>query len=299
MIVYNVDKKREGLSMKKFISGLIAGIIIASSIAVMAATGIKEAYFNNAIKLIVDGREIKTEIVTVTPEGQINGKNYVSARDLAEALGAKVEWDGAKKEIQITTGQSIVYTVTRVIDGDTFEIENGQKVRMIGIDTPESVHPDKEKNTEFGEMASAYTKQFLEGKKVRLEKDVSETDKYGRLLRYVYLEDGTFVNELLVKEGYAKVSTYPPDVKYADVFVEAERYARENNKGLWAYEETSTASEQEAVVEYQYVGSKKSNKYHLPTCRYAKDIVAENVITFKDKVDAVSKGYEPCGVCKP
>lgn len=285
--------------MKKFISGLLAGIMIASTLVVMAASGIKEAYFNEVIKLVVDGKVIDTEIVTVTPEGQANGKNYVSARDLAEALGATVTWDGAKKEIQISTVQSDIHTVVRVIDGDTFEIENGQKVRMIGIDTPESVHPDKEKNTEFGKIASAYTKQLLEGKKVKLEKDVSETDKYGRLLRYIYLEDGTFVNELLVKEGYAKVSTYPPDVMYADMFVEAERYARENNKGLWAYEEEASTESEQEPEEYQYVGSTKSNKYHLPSCRYAKEIAEENLIKFKDKANAESQGYEPCGVCKP
>jgi len=285
-------------SMKKFVTGLLAGIIIASSFAVMAATGIKEAYFNDVIKLVVDGKIIDTEIVTVTPEGQVNGKNYVSARDLAEALGATVEWDGASKRIIITSqADKELHKVTRVIDGDTFEIEGGQKVRMIGIDTPESVHPDAEKNTEFGEKASAYTKKLLEGKKVKLAKDVSETDKYGRLLRYVYLEDGTFVNELLVKEGYAKAATYPPDVMYSDVFAKAEQYARENNKGLWAYNEEGSA--QETTGEYMYVGSKESDKYHLPTCRYAKEIAAENLIKFKDKADAESKGYTPCGVCKP
>jgi len=102
--VYNVDKKYiGGLPMKKFVSGLLTGIIIASAFTAMAATGIKEAYFNDVIKLVVDGKVIDTEIVTVTSEGQVNGKNYVSARDLAEALGATVTWDGAKKEIQIST----------------------------------------------------------------------------------------------------------------------------------------------------------------------------------------------------
>lgn len=124
--------------------------------------------------------------------------------------------------------------VARVIDGDTFELENGKRVRLIGIDTPESVSPDQSKNTEFGKLASAFTKEKLEGKTVYLEKDVSETDQYGRLLRYAYLEDGTFYNEYLVKEGMANPSTYPPDVKYADVFVKAQQYAEANNKGLWA-----------------------------------------------------------------
>ncbi|MFA9398327.1 MAG: thermonuclease family protein [Clostridiaceae bacterium] len=122
--------------------------------------------------------------------------------------------------------------VIRVIDGDTIEIENKQKVRFIGIDTPETVKSNTEVQP-YGKEASDFTKKMLEGKYIYIEKDVSDTDKYGRLLRYIYLEDGTFYNDLLVKEGYAKVSTYPPDVKYVDTFLESQKYAMENNKGLW------------------------------------------------------------------
>lgn len=121
--------------------------------------------------------------------------------------------------------------VTRVIDGDTIEIEGGARVRYIGIDTPETVDP-REPVQCFGVEASNRNKQLVEGKMVRLEKDISETDKYGRLLRYVYVGDN-FVNLTLVQEGYAHSYTYPPDVKYQDQFVEAQRTAREQNKGLW------------------------------------------------------------------
>lgn len=121
--------------------------------------------------------------------------------------------------------------VTRVVDGDTIEIEGGQKVRYIGIDTPETVDPRKEVQC-FGKEASAKNKQLVEGKEVSLEKDVSETDKYGRLLRYVYLGK-IFVNDYLVREGYAHASSYPPDVKYQDQFLQAEREAREAKRGLW------------------------------------------------------------------
>ncbi len=121
--------------------------------------------------------------------------------------------------------------VIKVIDGDTIEIENGIKVRYIGIDTPESVDPNRPDGC-FGKEASDQNKQLVSGKYIRLEKDISNTDKYGRLLRYVYVGD-IFVNEYLVKEGYAKVSTYPPDVKYQNVFREAEQTARRNNLGLW------------------------------------------------------------------
>jgi len=125
--------------------------------------------------------------------------------------------------------------VTRVIDGDTIEVDIGgklYKVRYIGIDTPETVHPSKPVEC-FGKEASEKNRQLVEGKTVRLEKDVSEIDSYGRLLRYVWVGDN-FVNDYLVRQGYAYASTYPPDVKYADQFVQAQREARENNRGLWA-----------------------------------------------------------------
>ena len=122
-------------------------------------------------------------------------------------------------------------------DGDTFKIDyNGEekKVRLIGIDTPESVSPNKKKNNNYGEEASNYTKQILEGKNIYLEFDVQETDKYGRLLAYVYLEDGTMYNKELLEKGYAQVVTYPPNVKYVEEFEAIQKKARENNVGFWA-----------------------------------------------------------------
>ena len=122
--------------------------------------------------------------------------------------------------------------VTKVIDGDTIEIVGGRKVRYIGIDTPERLDPRKGVQC-FGEEAYKKNKELVEGKRVRLEKDVSETDKYGRLLRYVYAGD-IFVNQYLVRQGYAYAYTFPPDIKYAEEFVQAQRKAREEKKGLWA-----------------------------------------------------------------
>lgn len=121
--------------------------------------------------------------------------------------------------------------VTRVVDGDTIEIDGGTKVRLIGIDTPETVDPNRPVGC-YGKEASDFTKSQLVGKQVRLEKDVSETDKYGRLLRYVWIGDSLF-NKKLVEEGYAQVSTYPPDVKYQEIFLTAQTNARNGNKGLW------------------------------------------------------------------
>lgn len=122
--------------------------------------------------------------------------------------------------------------VKKVIDGDTITLEDGSVVRYIGIDTPETVHPSKPVQC-FGQEASKKNKELVEGKRVKLEKDVSKTDKYGRLLRYAWVDD-IFVNDYLVRQGYAYSYSYPPDIKYQDQFLQAQNEARENNRGLWA-----------------------------------------------------------------
>lgn len=142
-----------------------------------------------------------------------------------------------ESDIAGVQGQEVL--VARVIDGDTIEVQTSMDiltVRYIGIDTPETVDPRRPAQC-FGRQASNENKKLVEGKRVILAKDVSETDKYGRLLRYVYvkLENGEllFVNDYLIRQGFAKVSTFPPDVKYSQSFLEAEREARENRMGLW------------------------------------------------------------------
>lgn len=123
----------------------------------------------------------------------------------------------------------------RVIDGDTIEVEiEGQRyrVRYIGIDTPEATDSTSALGW-MGREAIAANQRLVEGKAIYLEKDVSETDRYGRLLRYVYLLDGTFVNAVLVRLGYAQVSTYPPDVRYQDLFLKMQDEAVEAEVGLW------------------------------------------------------------------
>ena len=122
--------------------------------------------------------------------------------------------------------------VERVVDGDTVVLEDGRRLRLIGIDTPETVAPGEPVGC-FGPEASARTKSLVEGRAVTLEKDVSETDRYDRILRYVYLPDGRMLNEVLVAEGYARAIRYPPDVKYAGRFESAEATARDARLGLW------------------------------------------------------------------
>lgn len=122
--------------------------------------------------------------------------------------------------------------VIRVIDGDTIEIEGGDKVRYIGIDTPETVDP-KQSIQCFGQEADIKNKELVEGKELELEKDVNNTDRYGRLLRYVWI-DNEMINEKLIRLGYAKLETVPPDVKYSERLIKAEKDARVKNIGLWS-----------------------------------------------------------------
>lgn len=139
-------------------------------------------------------------------------------------------------------------TVTRVVDGDTIEAtitsiepgpgagqtEVGQSydIRLTGIDTPESVKPGSPVEC-FAKEAAAATEALLAGQEVRLIKDVEDTDRYDRLLRYVYLGD-EMANARLVTNGYAHAYTYPPNVRHADLFVQLEREARDNGRGLWS-----------------------------------------------------------------
>jgi len=163
--------------------------------------------------------EIKTGLVLGT--NTINVKAVDSVGNESAVGGVSIDFNPATYKVK----------VLRVIDGDTIKIEGDKVVRYIGIDTPETVHPSKPVQC-YGKEASYKNKELVEGKEVKLEKDVSETDKYGRLLRYVWLGD-MLVNEYLVREGYAQSSSYPPDVKYQNKFIEAQRQAREEKKGLW------------------------------------------------------------------
>lgn len=157
-----------------------------------------------------------------------------TATNLKETIPSPVATSSAA--LKVASNQK-KFLVSKVTDGDTIELSNGQKVRFVGIDTPETVDPRRPVGC-FGKQASLENKKLLEGKEVILEKDVSETDKYNRLLRYVYLPlpDGSllFVNDYLVRAGFAKVYTYPPDVKFNAQFLQAEREARSENRGLWA-----------------------------------------------------------------
>lgn len=151
-------------------------------------------------------------------------------------------------KFSIPLGRNYNYTdilVKRVIDGDTLQLENGERVRLIGIDTPEvhqsnKLYRDAQRTKQdmttiqkLGARSLEFTKNLAEGKRVSLEFDVERHDRYKRLLAYVYLKDGTFVNAKILEEGYASLMTIPPNIKYVDLFLKLYQEARENRRGLW------------------------------------------------------------------
>jgi micrococcal nuclease len=197
-----------------------------------------------------------------------------------------------------TGGGRIKAIVTRVIDGDTIEVNAGGaafKLRYIGMDSPELDSVDTNTRNIAVEAADK-NRELVGGKTVELENDVSETDRYGRLLRYVYV-NGMMVNAELVRLGYAQAVSYPPDIKYQNMFSELQAAARAAKAGIWG--PASFGPAPGPVTKGLYLGSKMSNKYHSPSCVWAKRISAGNAIWFVSSEEAHSKGYVPCRVCNP
>lgn len=182
-------------------------------------------YFERAVfelhtELHAPNDVLLSQLGTFRYKGKYEGAGAVQPRPATAAVPS-AGWETAQ--------------VTRVVDGDTIHVMlNGQDttVRYILVNTPETVDPRSPVEC-YGKEASSANKAMVEGKKVYLAKDVSNTDQFGRILRYVFTQDG-FVNAELVKGGYAQVSTYPPDVKHETYLRDLERQAREGKVGLWA-----------------------------------------------------------------
>ena len=151
--------------------------------------------------------------------------------DLTTTEAERAAWPDAPKD-------AVAAEVQRVSDGDTFVATvkgRRERIRVIGVDTPESVSPNQP-DEPYGEEASDFAKHHLDGETVRLAGDAEPRDRYGRMLAYVWLEDGTFWNALLVAEGYAQQLTVPPNVTYERLFRRLVGQARREDRGLWAQE---------------------------------------------------------------
>ncbi len=211
----------------------------------------------------------------VAPEKISNTKDWVAEKIMGtgeESFKDMNEEEVPSEEEQVHTeaDDSINFeecTVSRVIDGDTIAVYIGGsqfKVRMIGIESPESVHPDESRNSQMGIEAANFTKsQLPEGKTVYLEKDKSDTDAYDRILRYVWLEKPSsenptdveikekMLNAIILDNGYAASYTYEPDVKYSSLFDRIANEAKQNQYGIWGEQNKSGyQNEQNTNINY-------------------------------------------------
>jgi micrococcal nuclease len=171
-------------------------------------------------------------------EGLVEGVGGGKApADLETSAAERAAWPGPPED-------AVAVKVERVVDGDTFvaTVRNRrERIRVIGVDTPESVDPNRPVEP-YGKEASNFAKHYLDGETVRLAGDAEPRDRYGRMLAYVWLRDGTFWNALLAAEGYAQQLTIPPNVTYAPLFRRLVAEARQNDRGLWAEENQSQPS---------------------------------------------------------
>jgi micrococcal nuclease len=163
--------------------------------------------------------------------------------------------------------------VSKVYDGDSFVLSNGDEVRLIGIDAPEKGEPGAEE-------ARSFLIGLIEGKQIRLEPDKENKDKYNRLLRYAYIND-TFINAEMVSNGYAIAKFYPPNDCFQAQFTALQKAAQESKKGLWA-------------PDMPVYITNTGKKYHRANCEW----LSKSKIPMELK-EAKAKGYEPCKVCDP
>jgi len=205
------------------------------------------------------------------------------------------------------------YKVVRVIDGDTIDVSidgKTQRVRMIGINTPESVDPRKPVEC-FGIEASEKAKEMLLNNEIELENDLSQDDKdkYGRLLRYVKTKDGLFYNLEIIKQGYAFEYTYLLPYRYQSEFKNAQKYAQANQVGLWAngicgIKNTeaviSTSTDAKCSIKGN-INSKKEKIYHTLNCPYYKQTVIDETAGekwFCTEANAIEAGWRKAENCK-
>lgn len=196
------------------------------------------------------------------------------------------------------------YSVKSIIDGDTIELESGEMIRYIGIDTPETRIKQKDgtwlyQPEAYGEAAKEFNRKLVEDKKIRLEYDMVQKDKYNRTLAYVFAGD-TFVNAELIKEGYALLYTIPPNIKYVDFFIESQKEARENKRGMWGSIGDEPIPPEDAcnfIGQVKYVEGKIINVYqskNIIILNFGKEKKDFKAVIFKNNVPIFSnQGINP------
>jgi|WetSurMetagenome_2_1015567.scaffolds.fasta_scaffold215537_1 micrococcal nuclease len=179
--------------------------------------------------------------------------------------------------------------VTKVIDGDTVMLENGDIVRYIGIDAP-PLKKNEGGPDFYAREAVRQNKSLVLLKKVRLEFDVEKKDSEGRILAYVYVKN-LFVNGEMVRLGCARAVPHRPNLKYQDLLARSERDASTKYAGLW--------QEQKQESGPYYVGNKRTYVFHKPSCPLSNKVPEKSKIIFRTRADPISIGYIPCKKCKP
>ncbi|MBW1741332.1 MAG: thermonuclease family protein [Deltaproteobacteria bacterium] len=179
------------------------------------------------------------------------------------------------------------HLVRWVDDGDTIVLAEGTRVRYIGINAPEVAHEDRPAER-FGPEAKDFNRELVYKKKIRLEFDRERYDQYGRVLAYVFLQDGTFVNAELVKGGYAYYVFRRPNTKYDPLLLRLQREAMAKRAGMW---------KQFPNQKGPFLGNRHSRRFHQMTCPFGKATSPKHRIIFKTTYDAFWAGYSPCKKC--
>jgi len=177
--------------------------------------------------------------------------------------------------------------VKAVIDGDTLLLANDRFVRYIGINAPEIAHHDKP-GEPYGTAAARHNAGLINGQRVRLEYDRQKTDHYGRLLAYVYTENGVMLNRSMLQSGMAYYLYKPPNLRYAAEFIAAQTKAMNASKGIWV---------QLGRTGGPVLGNKRSRRFHRPDCRSARKMSRKNRVHISSHWQAFKKGYAPGKNC--
>jgi len=180
--------------------------------------------------------------------------------------------------------------VKQVYDGDTLSLSTREQVRYIGVDAPEIGHQG-DKSDFLAHESRNLNANLVQGKPVRLEFDQERNDHYGRLLAYVFLENGEMVNEVLVRKGLARVLPKPPNLKYFSLMLDAQRKAMAEKVGIWQKEPERP--------ENHYMGNSASYRFHRPGCSLGKAVSGRHRVRFESTYKAYWEGYSPCRQCKP
>lgn len=190
----------------------------------------------------------------------------------------------------LSFASSRYYTVKYVYDGDTILIDNGKKVRYLGVDAPDFNY-NGQNNSRLAELSKDFNLQLVKGERVRLEFDKNKKDQYGRLLAYVFLNGNEMINAILIRKGLAHVMIKIPNKKYLDLLLKYQRQAMKKKIGVWQHILNST--------ENQYLGNKNSYRFHKTNCPYSKKIASRNLIKFENRFESFWAGFSPCEKCQP